>query len=109
MAIRLHLDENVSGAVAEGLRRRGVDLTTAQDAGLLGADDVAHLEFAAAQVRTLVTHDDDFTRIHAGGMSHAGICYCPKDKYSVGELIRILVLVYECLSADDMRRHLEFL
>ncbi len=26
--IRFHLDENVSNAIAEGLRRRGIDVTT---------------------------------------------------------------------------------
>ncbi len=26
--IRFHLDENVSTAIAEGLRRRGIDVTT---------------------------------------------------------------------------------
>jgi hypothetical protein len=46
MAIRFHLDENVSGAIATALDRRGVDVTTAVDAGLLGADDHEHLRFA---------------------------------------------------------------
>jgi predicted nuclease of predicted toxin-antitoxin system len=67
MAIRFHLDENVSGAVALALRRRGVDVSTAVEANLIGADDRAHLEFAQAHDRVLVTYDDDFTRIHASG------------------------------------------
>ena len=33
--IRFHLDENVPLAVAEGLRRRGVGVTTTSQAGLL--------------------------------------------------------------------------
>jgi hypothetical protein len=39
--LRFHLDEHVAGAIAAGLRRRGIDVTTAADAGLLGAEDVA--------------------------------------------------------------------
>jgi hypothetical protein len=31
--LRFHLDEHVSPAVAEGLRRRGIDVTTTLDAG----------------------------------------------------------------------------
>jgi hypothetical protein len=108
MAIRFHLDENVSGAVASALRRRGVDVTTAGDAGLIGADDIDHLRYAASHNRVVVSHDDDFTRIHALGGEHAGICYCPKDKHSIGDLTRILVLVHECFTADEMRGHLEF-
>jgi predicted nuclease of predicted toxin-antitoxin system len=81
MAIRFHLDENVSSAVALALIRRGVDISTAASAGLLGAADHMQLEFAYSQDRVLVTHDDDFTRIHANGTPHAGICYCHKDKH----------------------------
>jgi hypothetical protein len=109
MAIRFHLDENVSGAVASALRRRGVDVTTAADAALIGADDRAHLRFAVQENRVVVSHDDDFTRIHSQGVEHAGICYCPKDKHSMGDLIRLLVLVHECFTAAEMQGHLEYL
>ncbi|WP_289500441.1 hypothetical protein [Gloeocapsopsis sp. IPPAS B-1203] len=34
--IKFHLDENVSHAVAEGLCRRGIDLTTTPEAALIG-------------------------------------------------------------------------
>jgi hypothetical protein len=40
--IRFHLDENVDSAVADGLRRRGVDVTMPNDVGLIGASDEAH-------------------------------------------------------------------
>ena len=109
MAIRFHLDENVSGAMALTLRRRGVEVSMAADANLIGADDRQHLEFAQSQDRVLVTHDDDFTRIHADGTPHAGICYRHKDKRSIGELIRLLLLIRECCEEDEMRGHLECL
>ena len=109
MAIRFHLDENVSGAVALGLQRRGVDVITSTDAGLIGAEDGDQLQFSLSQSRVLVTHDDDFTRIHAQGAEHAGICYCHKDKHSIGDLIRVLILVHECFTEDELRGHLEFL
>jgi hypothetical protein len=38
--VRFHLDEHVPPAIAEGLRRRRIDVTTTADAGLRGADDV---------------------------------------------------------------------
>jgi Domain of unknown function (DUF5615) len=37
--IRFHLDENVSNAVAEGLRRRGIDVTTTSEQGLISVSD----------------------------------------------------------------------
>jgi len=109
MAIRFHLDENVSGAVASSLRHRGVDVTTAIEVGLLGAEDADHLRLALSQRRILVTHDDDFARIHANGAEHAGICYCHKEKYSIGDLVRLLLLVHECFTENEMTGHLEYL
>ncbi len=109
MAIRFHLDENVSGAVAAALRRRGLDVTTALDAKLIGADDYEHLRFAQSQDRVVVTHDDDFTRIHANGTMHSGICYCHKDKHSIGDLVRLLLLIDGCFDGPEFYRHLEYL
>lgn len=44
--IRFHMDEQVDRAIAEALRRRGIDLTTTPEAGLLGAVDEEQLAFA---------------------------------------------------------------
>jgi predicted nuclease of predicted toxin-antitoxin system len=109
MAIRYHLDENVSGTIASALRRRGIDVTTSVDVGLIGAVDSEQLRFAESDNRVFVTHDDDFTRIHAEGIAHPGICYCHKDKHSVGDLVRLLILVHECYAEEEMRGHFEFL
>ena len=46
--IRYHLDENVNLAIAQGLRRAGIDVTTSRDVGLLGKSDLEHLLFATA-------------------------------------------------------------
>lgn len=35
--IRFHLDENVSNAIAEGLRRRGIDVITTPETDMMGA------------------------------------------------------------------------
>jgi len=109
MAIRFHLDENVSGAVADALRRRGVNVTTAVDANLIGANDYEHLRFAQSQNRVVVTHDDDFTRIHEDGMAHRGICNCRNDKHSIGDLVRLLLLIDGCFDGPEFYRHLEYL
>ncbi len=44
--IKFYMDEQVPRAVTEGLRRRGVDVLRAQEAGMLEADDtISHVEF----------------------------------------------------------------
>ena len=40
--IKFHLDENVSNVIAEGLRRRGIDVTTTPQESLIGVSDVRH-------------------------------------------------------------------
>jgi len=65
MTITFHLDENMPRAVAEGLRRRGYDVTAAADSDLIGASDQDHLDFARRNQRVLVTRDVDFLRLNA--------------------------------------------
>ena len=107
--IRFHLDECVDVAVAEGLRRRGLDVTTSQESGLRGSPDDAQLAFALQEGRVLVTHDSDFLRLHQQGARHSGICFYPAGAISTGQLIRSLVLVHAVLTPEQMRGCLEFL
>jgi predicted nuclease of predicted toxin-antitoxin system len=71
--IRFHLDEHVNPAIADGLRRRGIDVATTADAGLLGADDLLHIAFAMPEGRVICTNDEDFLKWHDQGVQHCGI------------------------------------
>jgi len=107
--IRFHLDEHISAHIALGLRRRNIDVTTTADAGLIGARDRAHLEYARLAGRLVVTQDDDFLRLHAQGVDHAGIAYCPQQSISVGDMLRRLVLIADLLSPEEVAGKVEFL
>ena len=109
MPIRFHLDEHISGYIAAGLRRRGIEATTAAEAGLIGATDMAQLEFAASSGRVVVTQDDDFLRLHAQGATHAGIAYCQQQSMSIGEMLRGVILIHDLLSPEEMVGRVEFL
>ena len=107
--IRFHLDEQVSHAVAEGLRRLGIDVTTTTDAGLRGAEDMDQIAFGLAQGRVLFTEDDDFLVLAAAGVEHAGIGYCHQNTRSVGEIIRALELIWEIYEPGEMKNRVEFI
>jgi len=107
--LRFHLDEHVANAIAAGLRRRAVDVTTAADAGLLDAADEDHLAFALSQGRVTFTNDEDFLVLHDQGTEHAGIAYCHQQRRSIGEVIPGLMLLWEFLEPEDMRNHVEFI
>ncbi len=107
--IRVHLDESVDGAIAKALRTRGIDVTTAADAGLLAAIDEEHMRFARSQDRVLVTHDEDYLRLHAAGIEHAGVASCHAEARTIGQMVAGLLLIHGCVSSDEMRGHVEFL
>ena len=107
--IRFHLDENGSRAIADGLRRQGIDVTTTPDAGLLNALDEEHVAYARRENRVIFTQDRDFLRLHAAGVPHLGIAYCRKDTLSLGEIIQGLVLICEIYDPDEMVGHIEYL
>jgi predicted nuclease of predicted toxin-antitoxin system len=106
--IRFHLDEHVDHAVADGLRRRGIDCSTTVDASLLGAHDPDQLAFAKSQGRVLFSNDADFLCAHNQGIEHCGIAYCHQQSPSVGEIIRALELIWEVLEPEEMHNQVEF-
>ena len=106
--IRFHLDENMHPAIAQGLRRRGIDVTTTAETGLLGADDGEQLAHANTQGRVIVTSDADFIVLHDGGAQHCGIVHCQQQDRSVGQIIGSLELIWNLLEPDEMRNRLEF-
>jgi len=73
--IKFYTDENVSSAIVNGLRRRGIDVLSAKDAKMLGKSDEEHLQFATEKNRILFTQDDDFLKLHASGYEQIGIVY----------------------------------
>ncbi|WP_155960363.1 DUF5615 family PIN-like protein [Fischerella sp. PCC 9605] len=53
--IRFHLDENVSNAIADGLRRRDIDVTTTPEQGLISVSDEEQVAIALAEGRVIFT------------------------------------------------------
>ena len=109
MEIRYHLDESVGNAVANGLEYRGIDVTTSKAAGLIGASDREQLDYATRESRVLVTHDDDFLRIHAAGVEHAGIAYAHQKRLTIGQAVLALVFLHRNEDAESVAGHVKFL
>jgi predicted nuclease of predicted toxin-antitoxin system len=107
--IRFQLDENCHRAIAAGLRRLGVDVSTTPEAGLLSSTDEEQVAHALRLGRVLFTQDRDFLQLHADGTPHAGIVYRDKDTLSIGEIITRLVLVWEIFEPEEMANRVEYL
>jgi predicted nuclease of predicted toxin-antitoxin system len=108
MAISFHLDENMPHAVADGLRKRDIDVTTASDAGLIGASDEEHLAFARSTHRIIVTRDADYLRLNAVGLGHPGIVFWTQRR-PIGLLISSLDMLAAQIAPTDLENQVRFL
>ena len=106
--IKFQMDEHIALAVTTGLRRRNIDVLSTPQAGLIGASDKDQLFFATRQQRVMVTQDDDLLALHAQGIEHTGIIFIQPGK-SIGYMVRGLHFIYQIMTAEAMRNHIEFL
>ena len=107
--VQFFMDQHIPSAVSQGLRRHGIDVLTAQDAVRCGFSDSEQLSFAANEQHVLVTFDPDFLDLHLSGVRHSGIAWCQEQKYGIGSLIQVLLLLQGVLDRDAMRDHVEYL
>ena len=80
--MKVYLDEDLSPRIAQALRRRRVDATSAQEVGATQLDDSAQLAYATREGRAIVTANvRDFLRLArhavATNTAHAGIVLVP--------------------------------
>lgn len=108
-SIGFYLDEHIPAALAEALRRRGIHVVRVTDVGMRTATDEEHLAWATSNDLVLVTHDTDFLRIARSGENHAGIVWCPAGKYSIGEMLRLLLQIHAAVRRAEMHNHVQFL
>ena len=108
----LFLDEDVHGALAGALRKRGYDATHAIEQRRLGVSDESQLVFAADEERSLMTFNvGDFVQLHnrwvAEGREHAGIIV--SRQLPVGETLRRLLALLQKEDAESLRGQIHFL
>lgn len=108
-SLRFYFDQHIQGAVALGLRLRGIDVLTAQEAGRCGLTDADQLQFATTEERAVMTYDPDYLALAAAGVAHAGIAYCHATKYAIGQLIDLLALLHGVMDRDSMKNQIEYL
>ena len=92
--LRFYLDEHVADAMAQALRRQGIDVQTATEAKMAGhrVPDPIQLSWAAVQRRTFVTGDWDFLTYGATVSPHLGVIIIPRS-IPLGTAIEYLLLL----------------
>jgi Domain of unknown function (DUF5615) len=105
MSIALYLDENIPRAIIEGLRWRGIDVSSVQEDGVGGMADPDLFNRATMQGRVLFTFDQDFlveaaTR-QAAGTEFAGVIYAHPLQISVRQCLDDLEIIAKAGEPED--------
>ncbi len=107
-AIRFHLDEHMDPAIAQALRRAGIDVTKSADRQLLGQLDETHFVQAQAERRVIVTDDTDFIVLSRSDPTHPGIVFCRRTQHTLGDIIRFLILMHGVYEPADLVGQIEY-
>jgi Domain of unknown function (DUF5615) len=111
--LRLYMDLHVKAAITVGLRRRGIDVVTAQENGGTYLEDVALLERATALQRVLFSQDDDLLAIarehQATSVFFAGLIHGHQLAATVGKYVLDLEVVCQVLDLEEMANRIEYL
>ncbi len=111
MSVGLYMDVQVSSAITKALRRRGVDVLTAQEDGAERFPDDILLDRAGELGRVLFTRDADFLVITALRQQQSepfgGVVYAHQLRVSVGQCVEDSELIAMCSDADKFAGRLE--
>jgi len=113
--LTLLIDENVSGDIVDGLRRRqpALDLVRVQDVNLRNRPDAEILAWAAQQARVVVSVDkktlsvDAWDRV-ARGLPMPGVAFL-LPRLTIGQAINELELLALASDPPDMRDRVIYL
>ena len=113
MSVGLYMDVHVRREVAEGLRRRGVDVLTAQDDNAAELDDPELLDRATDLGRVLFSQDEDLLTEAASrqrsGNHFASVVYARQLGITIGQCIDELELIAGVYEPDEMLDRLIYL
>ena len=110
--LKIHLNEHLSSRLSKELRKRGFDVTSSQETGMLTESDGRQLAFAASEQRAILTFNvDDFVALHneylSANTEHWGIILSTRVPIKV--LLHRLLRLLNSLSADELKNQLRWL
>lgn len=113
MSLSLYTDHHVRSAIVKGLRRRGIDILTAQEDGRADHADEAILARVCELNRIIFTQDADFLAIahrwQRAGHHFPGVIYAHQLHATVGRIVADLQLILEASACDEISDTVVFL
>ncbi len=113
MSVALYMDVHVPRPITRGLRRRGVDVLTAQEDGTAQWADPELLDRASQLGRVLFSQDADLlaeaARRQRQSIGFGGLIYAPQLGVSIGQCVEDLELLAKAGNADDFVSAVQYL
>jgi hypothetical protein len=113
VAIQFYFDQNVSRAIVNGLRLKGVEVLTAFEDGRARWDDVALLDRTTQLGRVFFTHDRDFLREAArrqkAALYFTGIIFAQMEGSLISVYIRDLELIGKLADLSEIENRVTYL
>lgn len=113
MSLRLYMDHHVPASVTRGVRRRGVDVLTAEEDGSKRLADPQLLDRSTELGRALFTQDRhllaEATLRQRTGRHFAGVIYLHQLRLNIGECIADLALICTVFDPSEFMDHVEYL
>lgn len=113
MSLGLYMDVHVPRPITRGLRRRGVDVVTAQDDSAARLEDADLLDRATALGRMLFSQDEDLVaeaaRRQRHGQPFATVVFARQLDLSIGRCIADLEALAKAATPGDAQGQIVFL
>lgn len=113
MSLALYMDENVHGAITNGLRQRQVDVLAVQEDNRSGMSDPEVVDRATELQRVLFSQDDDLlaeakTR-QTMAICFPGVVFARQSRVSIGICIKDLELIAKLGELAEFENRVQFL
>lgn len=107
------MDENVHGAITNGLRLRNIDVLTVQEDDRSGISDPEVLNRATELQRVLFSQDDDLLAEAKSRQTRSirfpGLVFARQSRVSIGTCIRDLEIIVQLARPDELENWVQFL
>ncbi len=111
--VAFYMDVHVNKAITLGLRRRGVDVLTAQEDGSATLADPALLDRAAVLGRLIFTQDDDFLaeahRRQTADEYFVGVLYIHQRDAQIGQCVSDLETIALASELEEYANEVRYL
>lgn len=113
MSAAFYMDVHIPRAITQGLRKRGVDVLTAQEDHAERLPDSEVLDRTLAYRRVVFTFDEDFLveahRRQSAGVFFSGVIFARPLDMTIGQIVKDLELIVQASDLADYENRVEYL